>query len=60
MTPHDEAQRFPAGEYVLQAKTCTGLAEWTKEVRGLGARCTSLRALRDCRQLRRGRGPLPG
>jgi primary-amine oxidase len=38
--PYDEAQRFPAGEYVLQAKACTGLAEWTREVgRGTADYC---------------------
>ncbi|GAX84570.1 hypothetical protein CEUSTIGMA_g11991.t1 [Chlamydomonas eustigma] len=30
-----EVQRYPAGEYVLQAKTCTGLAEWTAEDKAL-------------------------
>lgn len=32
VTPHDEGQRFPAGDYVLNATQCRGLKEWTKEV----------------------------
>ncbi|GAX83474.1 hypothetical protein CEUSTIGMA_g10899.t1 [Chlamydomonas eustigma] len=35
VTPFSEVQRYPAGEYVLQAKTCTGLAEWTAEDKAL-------------------------
>jgi primary-amine oxidase len=36
VTPYSEDQKWPAGEYVLQAKDCTGLKQWTKEVRRVG------------------------
>jgi primary-amine oxidase len=32
VTPHSDSQRFPAGDYVMQANDCRGLALWTKEV----------------------------
>lgn len=31
VTPHDDKQAYPAGDYVLDAKDCTGLKIWTKE-----------------------------
>ncbi|KAG1669432.1 hypothetical protein FOA52_004065 [Chlamydomonas sp. UWO 241] len=31
VTPHHDAQQFPAGDYVFGAKDCTGLKAYTKE-----------------------------
>ena len=31
VTPHDDAQRYPAGEYVMQSQDCSGLSVWTRE-----------------------------
>ncbi|KAF8068451.1 maoI [Scenedesmus sp. PABB004] len=35
VTPYDDGQRFPAGDYVLQSDACRGLAVWTKEDQSL-------------------------
>lgn len=40
VTPHSDTQKFPAGDYVLQAEECKGLAVWTKEVCGMSAQQT--------------------
>jgi hypothetical protein len=39
VTPYDDSQKYPAGDYVLMSKSCSGLAEWTKEVR---QRCSTI------------------
>ncbi|PNH10594.1 Copper amine oxidase 1, partial [Tetrabaena socialis] len=31
VTPHNDRQSWPAGDYVFGAKDCTGLAMWTRE-----------------------------
>ena len=31
VTSHDDAQRYPAGEYVMQSQDCSGLTAWTAE-----------------------------
>ncbi|KAG2429578.1 hypothetical protein HXX76_010813 [Chlamydomonas incerta] len=31
VTPHNDKQNWPAGDYVFGAKECTGLAVWTRE-----------------------------
>ena len=31
VTPHDDAQRYPAGEYGMQSQDCSGLSVWTRE-----------------------------
>ena len=33
VTPHKDDQLYPAGEHVVQSTKCTGMSEWTKEVR---------------------------
>ncbi|WIA30543.1 hypothetical protein OEZ86_000626 [Tetradesmus obliquus] len=35
VTPHSDSQCFPAGDYVMQASDCRGLALWTKEDQSL-------------------------
>ncbi len=35
VTPHADAQRYPAGEHVVQSTRCLGLAEWTQKVGGV-------------------------
>lgn len=32
VTPYNPEQRFPAGDFVLNEKSCHGLSQWTKEV----------------------------
>jgi primary-amine oxidase len=32
VTPYSDEQRYPAGEHVVQANRCMGLAEWTRQV----------------------------
>jgi Cu2+-containing amine oxidase len=39
VTPYSDQQKWPAGEYVLQASDCTGLKLWTKEVGRQPAKC---------------------
>lgn len=38
VTPHDQRQRYPAGEYVMQARRCSGLSRWTERDEPLLAR----------------------
>lgn len=42
VTPHDDAQYWPAGDYVFGAKECSGLKQWTKQVRAGGRAGASL------------------
>jgi primary-amine oxidase len=35
VTPHDDTERFPAGEYVLQSEECRGLKLWTQQEKSL-------------------------
>jgi Cu2+-containing amine oxidase len=44
VTPHSDAQKFPAGDYVYCGNECTGLSVYAKEV-GAGARACVFRAL---------------
>jgi hypothetical protein len=39
VTPHDDAQLYPAGTYVLQSSRDSGLGLWTQQVRGSGGEC---------------------
>ena len=32
VTPYEEEQRFPAGDYLMASKECNGLRLWTQEV----------------------------
>jgi primary-amine oxidase len=31
VTPHDDAQKYPAGDHVVSSSECLGLAQWTKQ-----------------------------
>lgn len=42
VTPHSDRQRYPAGEYVMQAARCQGLSVWTARDEPLAARALSL------------------
>jgi primary-amine oxidase len=33
VTPHDDAQRYPSGDHVVQSTDCLGLKGWVAEVR---------------------------
>ncbi len=41
VTPHDDAERWPAGDYTIQSKGGEGLPAWTKQV---GKRCAQARS----------------
>jgi hypothetical protein len=39
VTPHDDAQRYPSGDHVVQSTDCLGLKGWVAEVRGVRSNC---------------------